>query len=316
MARVLRWCFVFVLSMQCLAAEKQADGFPRVQVTAQAHDGISFQFDGREILRYNYGHDTPRPYFFPVIGPAGVPVTRIGHPHDPDTHRHHLSLWIAHQSVDEVNVWEFSDKAGRIVHDKIVKIDDGSTGVLSIQSKWLDPAGKLLMTDLRTWQFIPRLESAGEFFLDLELKLTPAGETVTLGKSNFGLLAVRVAKTMGVKDGGGELSDSEGHHGEKEIFNQAARWCDYSGAAAPGKADDPPIVNGITLMDHPANPGSPVHWHVRSDGWMGASLTHEAALEIKKASPLVLRYRFWIHDGSGDREKTDAIWKEWSGHQH
>ncbi len=84
----------------------------------------------------------------------------------------------------------------------------------------------------------------GEFFLDLGL--APAVETVRLGKTNFGLLAVRVAKTMGVSDGGGKIVDSEGRVGEKEILWRRARWCDYSGPAAPGG-----VVNGIALFDHP-----------------------------------------------------------------
>jgi len=291
-----------VACANCFAGE----GFPRVQVIPQPHEAVSFQVEGKEILRYNYG-DVMRPYFYPVIGPAGRDVTRISHPHDAFSHRHHLSLWIAHQSVDGVNIWEFpkDDKNGpRIVQDKILKIDDGDSGRLTAQGRWLDAAGKTLLKEERSWRFVPLVK--GEFFLDLDLTLTPEAATSTLGKSNFGLVAVRVAKTMGVKDGGGVITDSEGRKGEPEIFGKAAKWCDYSGPAAPG------VINGITLMDHPGNPNHPVHWHVREDGWMGASFTREADYVIKKEAPLKLKYRFWVHDSACDAGKTDESWKAWS----
>src|ERR1043165_190600 len=167
----LRLC-VFARAIVLLVASVAAAGeFPRVQVVPQPNDAVSFEYDGHEVLRYNYGADTWRPYFYPVIGPAGRPVTRLTHPHEPFSHRHHLSLWIAHQNVDGVNLWEISDKAGRVIQEKIAKIDDGKIGLLVTQSKWQDAQGKVLMKDERTWRYIPREGAPGEFFLDLELTL-------------------------------------------------------------------------------------------------------------------------------------------------
>ena len=71
---------------------------------------------------------------------------------------------------------------------------------------------------------------------------------MTLGKTPFGPIGVRMAKTIGVTDGGGRILNSAGQRNEAEAFRKPARWVDYSG----------PITNeqtaGITLMDHPANP--------------------------------------------------------------
>jgi hypothetical protein len=268
-------------------------------IIPQPDDQLSFQVDGREWLRYHYGAQTPKPYFYPVMGPAGAPVTRLTHPHDPFTHAHHLSLWIGHQNVAGLNFWEHLKSPARIVHDRIAKIEDGDRASLTIHAKWLDGDKKPLLLDERTWTLSPRYETLGangygEYTLDLELKLTPVAPTLTFAKSNFGLVAVRVAKMMGSADGGGTIRNSEGRVNEEQLMpHRRALWCDYSGRPAPG------VVNGVTLFDHPSNPNHPTYFHVRRDGWMGSSFSFENDVVVTKEKPLVLRYRFLIHAGEG-----------------
>ncbi|HZF00164.1 MAG TPA: PmoA family protein [Planctomycetota bacterium] len=281
-------------------------GFPRAMIVPQPEDQLSFQVDGREWLRYHYGAQTPKPYFYPVMGPAGAPVTRLTHPHDPVTHAHHLSLWIGHQNVAGSNFWEHMKSAARIVHDRIVKIEDGDRATLTLTAKWLDGDKKPLLLDERVWTLTPRYETLGsngfgEYTLDLKLTLTPVAPTVTIGKSNFGLVAVRVAKMMGTLDGGGCITNSEGKVNEKELMpHRRARWCDYSGQAAPGR------VNGVTLFGHPSNPNHPSYFHVRGDGWMGSSFSFENDVVVAREKPLVLRYRFLVHAGPADPAMLDA----------
>src|SRR6267154_1046201 len=86
-----------------LAASAAPQPVPRMQVVPQPHAQISFQRDGVEIARYHYGDDNPRPFIFPVIGPSGRSLTRMGHPHDPESHSHHNSVWVSYQNVNGVN---------------------------------------------------------------------------------------------------------------------------------------------------------------------------------------------------------------------
>jgi len=303
-------CLALLLLSACAAPPPvRPAGWPRATIVPQPDDQLSFQVDGREWLRYHYGPQTPKPYFYPVIGPSGQPITRLTHPHDPFTHSHHLSLWVGHQDVAGSNFWEQRPGGARIVHDRILSIDDGDRAALSIQAKWLDAAQKPILLDRRVWTLTPREATTGfgEFTLDLEMTLTPVAPSLTLGKSNFGMLAVRVAKMMGQADGGGKISNSEGKVDEKELMpHRPARWCDYSGPAAPGE------LNGIALLDHPSNPNHPTFFHVRNDGWMGASLTQAAAIEISKDKPLVLRYRFFVHRGACNPTALEAEWLRYS----
>ena len=120
------------------------------------------------------------------------------------------------------------------------------------------------------------------------------------------MVGVRMAKTIGVNDGGGKIRNSEGAVDEKEVFWKKARWVDYSGAITNGK------LEGITLFDHPENPNYPAYFHVRNDGWMGASLTFDGPREILPDESLLLRYGLYIHRDIKSSEAIDATWKQFT----
>jgi hypothetical protein len=266
---------------------------PRLQVVPLPADQVSIQRDGVEITRYHFGANLRRPFLFPVMGPSGRSVTRMGHPRDPHSHSHHNSIWVAHNDVNGVDFWADptanpQGKLGRIVLRKIDEYEDGDEEArIRVTNDWVDPEGKRLLEERRQIRIRP-LEAA-EWWLDLELEFKAVREPVTLGKSPFGMVAVRMAKTIGVRDGGGLIRNSEAGENEAGVFWKAARWVDYSGPIAPGK------VEGVTLLNHPSNPTHPVPYHVRDDGWMGASVSFDAPRVISSAEPLRLRYGIWIH---------------------
>jgi hypothetical protein len=70
---------------------------PRCQVVPLPGKQVAIGIDGRECLRWHGGDGAPRPFFFPLIGPSGLPLTRMGHPGAPN-HDHHRSIWFAHET--------------------------------------------------------------------------------------------------------------------------------------------------------------------------------------------------------------------------
>jgi hypothetical protein len=130
--------------------------------------------------------------------------------------------------------------------------------------------------------------------------------TVTLGKTPFGMIGVRMAKSIGVHDGGGTIRNSEGAVNEKEIFWKQAKWVDYSGAVANDK------LEGITFFDHPDNPNFPSHFHVRNDGWIGASLTFAGPRDIQPNKPLRLHYGLYVHNDIKSADVLETKWKQFS----
>jgi hypothetical protein len=307
--RKAAFAFAFITLLHTLNALSQEapptpKPVPQMQVIPLPYHQASFQRNGVEIARYHFGPDLHRPFIFPLIGPSGRSLTRMGHPHDPQSHSHHNSVWVSHNDVDGVSFWSDSGK-GKIRHKQILKFEDADQSASMLaENHWLTTEGKVLLHETRRLTAIPLDNSEWLLIIDLEFKA--ADKPITLGKTPFGMLGVRMAKTIGVNDGGGTIRNSEGGVNEKEIFWKRARWVDYSGLIAPEK------LEGVTLFDHPDNPNFPSFFHVRNDGWMGASLTHAGPRTIQPDTPLHLRYALYIHSELKPAQAIDAKWKQFT----
>ena len=300
-------CVAAAAAVVARAAEPSRKPVPRLQAVPQPYDQVSFQRDGTEITRYHYGRELRRPFLFPLVGPAGRSLTRMGHPRDPVSHSHHNSVWVSHHVVNGVSFWDDRSK-GRVVHQRVDRLEDegGNSAAVEATNHWVNEAdGKVLLRERRRTEV--RLLDGGEWLLLLDLRLeAPEGQPATLGKTPFGLLGVRMAKTIGVNDGGGRITNSEGGVDEKEVLWKRARWVDYSGPVTSEAA------GGVTLMDHPDNPNHPTFFHVRNDGWMGASVTYDADRLIEPGKPLSLRFGLYVHGDGRNAEQLNARWAEFS----
>ena len=271
---------------------------PRCRVVPLPGHRVAFQYEGREVLAWHYGEEYPRPFFYPLRSPAGTVLTRMGHPGAPD-HDHHRSVWFAHAKVEGVNFWgdEASDP-GTVRQKQWLAYEDGEKeAVMAVLLGWFDGEGCELMEQEVVAAWRPGGKSGHE--LELQLTFRATEESVELQRTNFGFLAIRMAKELSGHFGRGGLRDSNGRRGEKEIFGQRAAWMDYSGptAAVPDGRE------GVVCFDHPDNPRYPTRWHVREDGWMGASYCFTEGEVLQGEKPLVLRYLLLAHSGdNGERE--------------
>lgn len=282
----------------------------RCEVLPLADHQVSFRIDGVEKLRWHYGQQYPRPFFFPFNGPSGVSLTRMGHP-GAQNHDHHRSVWFAHHSVNGTDFWSDST-AARIRQKFWFRYRDGDeAAIMAAQLGWFDADNiEILEQDVVVALLpLPNNEHAVEFQITLR---PPKGRSeATLDKTNFGILAVRVSKTLSAYFGGGQLSDSEGNITEKNIFGKQARWVDYSGPVVVGSNKHRHVVSeGITYFDHPDNPRYPSYWHVRKDGWMGASYGMQAEQKIDQQNPLVLRYLLHAHSKAYEQTHAEQIQQE------
>ena len=286
----------------------EARPVPRMQVIPLPEHQAAILRDGRELTRYHFGPALRRPFLYPVVGPSGRSLTRMGHPRDPEGHSHHNSVWVAHNDVGGESFWD--DRGpGRIVHRRILRYADGDDeAAIVAENDWVGRGERVLLRERRGIAFRPRPE--GQWLLILDLHLEAAQGPVTLGATPFGPLGVRMAKTIGVADGGGRIRNSEGNRNETGpdgAFRKRARWVDYSGPITPDAAE------GISLLDHPSNPNHPAPFHVRADGWMGASPTLTGPITIAPGRPLRLRYGLFVHAGVPTPEAIDGLWAEFAG---
>ena len=110
------------LLLQLAAA--QAARIPRMEAIPEPHHQVSFQRDRQEIARLHYAPGLNRPFVYPIIGPSGRTLTRMGHPGDPHTHSHHNSVWISCSDVSGTDFWSDPPAGkGRIVVDRVAELD-------------------------------------------------------------------------------------------------------------------------------------------------------------------------------------------------
>ncbi|MCA9146471.1 MAG: PmoA family protein [Planctomycetales bacterium] len=298
---------VFVFTSVPMFTNAQDAHLDRCEIVPQAGHQVSLQIDGVEKLRWHYGDEYPRPFFFPFNGPSGSSLTRMGHP-GAQNHDHHQSVWFAHNKVNGLDFWA-NGKGTQIRQKMWSAYEDGDTeAILSTVSGWFDTDDKEVMEQEMIASLIPMPNN--EHALEIQITMRPPdnGAVVELEATNFGFLAVRVAKSLSAHFGGGTLTNSEGQIDEKNIFGKQARWMDYSGPIAVGQGSDrTSVTEGITYFDHPRNPRYPTYWHVREDGWMGASFGMHEGTTITKDSPLTLRYLLHAHSGSYDHDKAELV---------
>jgi hypothetical protein len=280
---------------------------PRMQVLPLPDEQASFQRDGAEITRYHFGKGLLRPFLYPVIGPSGRSLTRMGHPHAAVSHSHHNSVWVSHNDVNGDVFWA-DNGPGRIVHQWMVEYTDaeGSASLVGI-NHWIGKGDRVHLIERRGIRTVNLADS--EWLLLLDLQFEANRQPVSLGKTPFGMAAVRMAKSIGVNDGGGGIRNSEGNvdeQGPNGVFWKRARWADYSGPIAGT------VQEGITLLDHPANPNHPTFFHVRRDGWMGAALTFDGPRTIEPGSLLRLRYGLYVHRGAPTLKAIDRQWERFA----
>ena len=306
----MRPFFLLLIPISLLSQVPDFKPVPHVQAVPLPHHVTSFQLDGRELTALHFDPLDMRPFWYPILGSKEMCLTRMGHPHDPLTHSHHNSVWISHNSVNELDFWGDQAKSqGRIIPVEVSRegYEDGdSSASMRMVNHWVNAADQTIqLREIRRTEIRP-INGAQSWFMIIDLELAPQkGKTATFGATGFGLVAVRVAKSIGVHDGGGRILNSEGQINEEQVFRKPARWCDYSGRisnAVDGLA-------GITLMNHPMNPHNPTAFHVRNDGWMGCCLSLDTPVEVTESQRLRVRYALWVHDEIPKQEEIEHQWQ-------
>jgi hypothetical protein len=286
-----------------------------VEIT-ELENKIRVEINGELFTEYCY-KDAKRPYFYPVIGPTGVSVTRNWPMKDGENeekdHSHHRSLWYTHGSINGVDFWTDGEKNGNIVHEKFLKIESGKdVGIIQSQNKYVTSQGKLICTDTRTHKFYNRTEGK---FIDFEITFLASEGEVVLGDTKEGSMALRLAPTMRLKGrvGQGHIINSEDLQ-DGDTWGKRAAWCDYYG---PVEGE----VVGVAIFDHPENLKHPTWWHVRDYGLFAANPFGISDFErkpkgtgnitIEDGNSLTFKYRIYIHKGNNEQGKVAEHYKEY-----
>lgn len=270
---------------------------------AEWQDVVDVTIAGAPFTSYHFGEDEVRPFFFPLLGPSGVKMTR-GFPMRKDVpdestdHPHHRSLYVAFGEVNGVDVWAEPPhpNTGRIVHRGWESMVDGPAATdLHERLQWVDGSGNALLEERR---HVTIYGTTTARLLDLEILLTPSRFAVLFGDTKEGgPLAIRVNSAIEGKRGG-LIQNAEGGRREDETWGKRSPWVDYSGSVDGTEV-------GVAILDHPTSFRHPTYWHVRDYGLFAANPfgisaftddpTRRGDLVLTPGQTLTFRYRVCLH---------------------
>lgn len=312
--------FLFLTGVAGTAAAQvtEASPAPPRYALQPLDDRLRIEIDGALFSEYRHG-DVEKPFFYPVIGAHGTPMTRnwpmqesADEEHD---HVHQRSLWFAHGDVNGHDFWAEAEGHGRIVHRKFSDLATSATEAAFVaHSDWLAADGKRICTDTRR----VRVQStgAGRVLFDFDITLQASDGALHLGDTKEGTMAIRLTPALRLrgKVAKGHCVTSEGVR-DLEAWGKRARWIDYSGPVGER-------VVGVAIFDHPGNHAHPTWWHARDYGLFAANPfgVHDfegkpagtGDLTVAAGGELRLRYRFFFHAGDAEAAGVAERYREYA----
>jgi hypothetical protein len=291
---------------------------------AEGH--VDFRAGKDLVARYHTSPGAAKPYFWPVHGPGGVPVTRAwpmekARPGESTDHPHQKSAWFCHgdvipegievrdkvKGVKGVDFWSETRGHGRIVCTKVGAPErpDRNHARITTHNEWRTAGGVKVLDETRTLHLY---DFGDTRLLVLDMDLQAGAAPVTFGDTKEGSLGVRVHDSLREQKGEGKIENAEGKTGEKACWGRVSAWCDYSGPVGGRTV-------GLAVLDDPANP-HPACWHCRGYGLMAANPFGRAGsgfpamkgktelVRLAKGEHLRLRYGLLLHPGDAREGKV------------
>jgi hypothetical protein len=295
-----------------------------VKLTDNPEKGLIVEINGAPLTVYRYlpKGEYPikaRPFFYPLIGPGGIPMTRnypmrtdvAGEKHD---HPHHRGMLVAFGDVNGTDNWSEEKNHAYQTHQRFNSIESGPVfGRFTELLHWEDKDHKKVCEELRT--FTAWNVPSGFRVLDLNVTFVASDGEIRFGDTKEGgIISIRVPTTM---DGErtGTIENAAGGVGEGENWGRAAYWVDYHGLSQDQHV-------GIAIMDHPMNLRHPSPWHVRDYGlfaanpfahsYYKASLLTNGSYVVPKGEKLSFNYRVYLHRGDPRRGDVAAKWNDYA----
>jgi hypothetical protein len=247
----------------------------------QKPDRVLITDGGRSVATYVFRDDKIlRPYFANVHAPGEIQVTR-NHPPVPgvdamDHDTMHPGVWLAFGDLSGQDFWR--NKA-RIVHERFVEppaIRDERVSFIA-ENRFQAADGREICK--QTSRLTLAASPAG-YLLIWEATFRSEHRAIVFGDQEEMGLGIRVATPIAVKQGGSIL-DALGRRNERQVWGNAAHWCDYSGAIAGRHA-------GITTMCDPGN-FRPSWHHARDYGALVVNPFGQHAFGKGPASRVVVK---------------------------
>lgn len=281
-------------------------------------------FDGETLLAsYRFKTWQSKPYFEHVALPAdcgehaGENLVLVC-PHD---HVWHFGLWFAQKRVDEINFWEVealrvekSKPYGECVHVGLfeVKPNSGRSVAFGQRIDWVSEHGEKILEERRTIEVHAPRDRAYRIDWTIELKAVGADRTLnSFGRwGHYSGLCWRPIRSLY----GGDWCNAEFEY-FWNVTAERSKWCDFTGKLDRSPVFLKPEQAGMTMFDHPGNPGYPTRWYAVYEpfAFLNANRTYNSEFPIAKDATTTWRYGVFVHYGAADRARIEAEYANYAG---
>ena len=251
---------------------------------------------GKVVLQHN-----ARPGMLPYIHPLRIADGSICLTEDsPWHHPHQHGIQTGFTGVNGCDFWHYP---GQRPNQVLGRIEPNTPRILStapprwrIESVWRHADGSHVLAERQDWS----LHADDDLlFLDLDWTLRSIADAC-IEQHGYGGLFVRMPYRS---DYGATVINSFGME-DDDTEQQAAAWVDLYMRIEKSK-----IGAGITVCDHPDNPGHPVKWRVDGQRGINPSPCISQSINLPAGAAMRHRYRLILHSGPLSAKQINKLWE-------
>ncbi len=170
-----------------------------------------------------------------------------------------------------------------------------------VEAIWRHADGSLLLAEKQEWT-LREADNDDLIFLDLEWTVQAIPD-VEIEQHAYGGFFIRMPFRRNV---GATVFNSEGQQ-EDDTEQQPAKWVELHMPLENSEAGA-----GIALLDHPQNPGHPVHWRVDGQRGINPAPCIPGPIHLASGESMRHRYRMALHPGKLDAKELNKLWDSYA----
>ena len=160
--------------------------------------------NGKLFTSFIYTDTLEKPVLYPLTAANGTIVTRgfplNPRPGEPTDHPHHLGMWLTYENVNGLDFWNNSfaipqekrQLYGWIRTDSIIKVSDGTKGILQYHANWINIQKEVLLEETTSFEF----SGTSNLRMIDRITILKADTEINFADAKDGLLGIRVAHEL------------------------------------------------------------------------------------------------------------------------
>ena len=240
-----------------------------------------------------------RPYIHPLRGPEGKSCLTEDSPwHHPWQH----GISTGFHGVNGCDFWfDPGQRPGQVIgtiEPSTPRIVAKDSPRWTIEALWCHDDGAELLAEAQTWSL---KSTDGLLHLDLDWTIRAIPD-IKIEQDTYGGLFLRMPFRKSCNT---RVANSAGQEGD-DTEQQPASWVGLTMEVNDGNA-----TGGISILDHPDNPGHPAHWRVDGQRGINPAPCIPGPIDLPAGQTMLHRYRLVLYE---NLLVPDEIHRQWNAY--